>query len=264
MDLLARDEESLGALAIALVRLRQPLWFDRLPADSPTTRALESAARGRALVVARPQANCPFIQLDESWLEPEQHLNSGRRSDLRRARRKAEQLGEVTTEILTPQPGEVDRLLDEAIAIEARSWKGDAGTALAADQQRAAFYRRYAHAASHEGVLRLCFLRIGGRAAAMQVAIEQGGGFWLLKVGYDAEFSNCSPGLLLMRDTIRYSAQAGLASYEFLGRAEAWTAVWTNTERPTVSLRIYPYGPRGLAALALDAAAALVRRWRKS
>ena len=83
-------------------------------------------------------------------------------------------------------------------------------------------------------------------------------------MGYDEAFSACSPGLLLMRDTIRYAAQAGLASYEFLGRAEAWTRVWTAEERQTVSLRIYPYGVRGLAALALDAACALAARRKKS
>ncbi len=205
-----------------------------------------------------------MIRLDASWLEPETHLNSGRRSDLRRAGRKAEQLGKVTTEILAPDTHDVDRLFDEAVAIEERSWKGEAGTALAHDPQRAAFYRQYAHAASRTGVLRICFLRVAERAIAMQIAVEQGGGFWLLKVGYDAEFSACSPGLLLMRETIAHAARAQLASYEFLGRAESWTRVWTAEERQTVSLRIYPYGLRGLAAFTLDAAAALAARWRKS
>ncbi len=271
MDLVAQDAESLEALAAALVRLRVPLWFERLPADSPAIAALVRAFRSRAVVVRRPAANCPYITLDASWVQAEEHLNPGRRSDLRRAGRKAHQLGEVTTEILVPAAGEVDRLFDEAIAIEERSWKGQAGTALAHDPWRAAFYRRYAHAACAAGVLRMCFLRIAGRGVAMQIAAEQGGAFWLLKVGYDASFSACSPGLLLMRDTIGYAARAGLARYEFLGRAESWTRVWTEQERQTVALRIYPYGPRGLAALTLDAAATLAARlgkrlrekWRK-
>ncbi len=169
----------------------------------------------------------------------------------------------MTSEILVPRADEVDRLIDEAIEIESRSWKGESGTALAHDPQRAAFYRRHAQAAAAAGVLRMCFLRIGGKGVAMQIAIEQGHGFWLLKVGYDSEYSPCSPGLLLMRDTIAYSARAGLARYEFLGRAESWTRVWTERERETVGLRVYPYGPRGLAALVLDAGAAALARWRK-
>jgi CelD/BcsL family acetyltransferase involved in cellulose biosynthesis len=264
MDLVARDAESLAALGKALIRLRRTLWFERLPADSPAIDALRTAARGRAIVVVRPAANCPYIPLDESWREPEQRLNSGRRSDLRRAARKAQQLGTVTTEIVTPEAGEVDHLFNEAVSIEARSWKGEAGTALAHDPQRAAFYRQYAHSACAAGTLRMCFLRIGGRGVAMQLAIEQARAFWLLKVGYDAEFAPCSPGLLLMRDTIAHAAQAGLASYEFLGRAEAWTRVWTEQERQTVAVRVYPYGVRGVAALAADAGAMVGARWRKS
>ncbi len=264
MDVVARDAESLAALATRLVRLNTPLWFERLPADSPAIEALKRACRGRAALLVRPAANCPYITLDASWREPEQHLNSGRRSDLRRAARKAEQLGEVKSEIIQPLAGEVDRLFDEAVSIEARSWKGEAGTALAHDPRRAAFYRQYVHAACAAGVLRMCFLRIAGRGVAMQIAVDQHDAFWLLKVGYDAEFANCSPGLLLMRDTIAHAAAAGLASYEFLGRAETWTRVWTDGERETVGLRIYPYGPRGLTALAVDAAGALLARWRKS
>ena len=127
-----------------------------------------------------------------------------------------------------------------------------AQTALLHDAHRAAFYRQYAESACTEGVLRICFLRIGDRLAAMQLAIEQSDGFWLLKVGYDAKFSQCSPGLLLMRDTIRYAAEAGLRTYEFLGKAEAWTKVWTATEHACVSVRVYPFGLRGMAALAAD------------
>ena len=97
----------------------------------------------------------------------------------------------------------------------------------------------------------------------MQLAVEQGGGFYLLKVGYDAQFAGCSPGLLLMRDTIRYAVEAGLTSYEFLGRAEAWTRMWTTTEHANVSLRVYPLGVRGLSALAIDVAVALYKRWRQ-
>jgi CelD/BcsL family acetyltransferase involved in cellulose biosynthesis len=263
MDLAWTEERALERLVAALARCGRPLWFERFPADSTSLQKLKRGFRGRAVVISRPQAKCPYIALDETWLDPEAHLNSGRRSDLRRARRKAEQSGPVTTEIHTPDLNELAGLLDTAFDVEAQSWKGEAGTALAHDAHRAVFYRQYAEAACMAGVLRICFLRIGDRVAAMQLAIEQGGGFWLLKVGYDARFANCSPGMLLMRDTIRYAVEAGARSYEFLGRAETWTRVWTETEHPYVSLRVYPLGVRGLLALAADGVAIIHERWRK-
>jgi CelD/BcsL family acetyltransferase involved in cellulose biosynthesis len=263
MDFAWTENKALARLARSLVRSGTPLVLERIAADSPTVHLLKRAYRGRAIVITRPQATCPYIALDESWFEPDARLNSGRRSDLRRARRKAEQMGQVTTEIHTPDLDELPELLDTAFEVEARSWKGEAGTALNHDAQRAVFYRQYAEAACIEGILRICFLRIGDRVAAMQLAVEHGDGFWLLKVGYDAHFAQCSPGMLLMRDTIRYAAEAGLRSYEFLGRAETWTEVWTQTEHPYVSLRVYPLGVRGLTALAADGVVALYRRWRK-
>jgi CelD/BcsL family acetyltransferase involved in cellulose biosynthesis len=96
----------------------------------------------------------------------------------------------------------------------------------------------------------------------MQLALEQGRGFWLLKVGYDQRFAPCSPGQLLLRDTIRYAVEAGLESFEFLGGAESWTEVWTKAEHQYVSVRVYPLGVRGMAALAADAAATAYQRWR--
>jgi hypothetical protein len=59
-----------------------------------------------------------------------------------------------------------------------------------------------------------------------------------------------------MRETIHYAAAAGLRTYEFLGRAESWTTVWTSQERSTVTVRVFPFTPRGLAALSADALAA--------
>ena len=72
-------------------------------------------------------------------------------------------------------------------------------------------------------------------------------------MGYDEEFKRSSPGTLLMLETVRYAATQGLRSYELLGTAEAWTRVWTETERECVALRAYPPRPGGVAAAALDA-----------
>jgi CelD/BcsL family acetyltransferase involved in cellulose biosynthesis len=254
------DQRALERLIGRLVLSGTPLLFERVPAESSSLQKLRRGYRARGIVVTRPQAPSPFIALDESWLEPESHLNAGRRSDLRRARRKAEQSGAVTTEIHNPDLDGLPRLLDTAFEVESRGWKGDTGTALVHDAHRAVFYRQYCEAACVEGILRICFLRIGDRVAAMQLAVEQGGGFWLLKVGYDDRFAGCSPGLLLMRDTIRYAVEAGLSSYEFLGRAESWTRTWTQTERQYVSVRVYPFGLRGLLAATVDGVAFLRRR----
>ena len=155
-------------------------------------------------------------------------------------------------EVLSPTPTDLGRLLREAFAVEAAGWKGRAGTALACDPVRQAFFRRYADAACRRGMLRIGFLRIGDIPVAMQLGVEWGGRFWLLKIGYDEGFSRCSPGLLLMVEMVRLAAGRGLSSYELLGVSEPWTRMWTKRERPCVSLRAYPANGTGLAAFASD------------
>jgi CelD/BcsL family acetyltransferase involved in cellulose biosynthesis len=254
MDLCYDSPAALAALAQALADLGIPLVLKRLPAQSPVIPALERAFKGRGMVFLQPMDSCPYIELDERWKEPEQNFNSGRRSDFRRMRRRAEKLGTITYETSTPSRDEVGPLIEEAFRIDGASWRSEDGTALARDGVRGDFFRRYALAACEQGILRLCFLRIGRQAAAMQFAVESGGRFWLLKISHDESFACCSPGLLLMLQTVRYAAERGLRSYEFLGTAAPWTAVWTQLERPCVALLAYPFGMRGLATLAADAA----------
>jgi CelD/BcsL family acetyltransferase involved in cellulose biosynthesis len=259
-DLVYRDASALDRLADSVVRLRRPLHLARIEAGSATVEALRRASGRRAIVYRRRVAPYPWIPLDEGWREPEQKFSSDRRSDLRRARRRAEQLGEVTVDVISPRREHLPPLLDELYRVEAAGWKGREGTALAADEQRRRFFTSLAESASEAGFLRLAFLRIAGRAAAVQLAAECGHRFWLLKVGYDEEFKRTSPGSLLMLETIQYAAEAGLESYELLGTSEPWTRVWTEHERPCVALRTYPIRPVGLAAAARDAAQLARRR----
>src|SRR5574341_260299 len=260
MDFLYADPSALALVGDALVRLGCSVFLKRIPADSPVVAALRRSYRGRGIIICRPVIGCPWIPLDAGWSKPEQQLNPGRRSDLRRARRLAEQMGTVNIEVLSPTPSELKPLLEEAFGVEAAGWKGRQGTALGADAATGSFFRQYTAAASQKGTLRVCFLRIGARGAAMQVAVECGKRFWLLKIGYDEAFARSSPGLLLMLETIRYAASRGLRSYEFLGTARPWTQMWTQLTHPCISLRAYPMNQRGIVSLAIDAARIACRK----
>ena len=263
MDFVYADESALFALARAIVRTGRPLELKRVSVDGPVVAAMEAAYRGSGIVRRRPTGGSPWIPLDESWAEPEMRLEAGRRSDLRRARRQAEKMGAVETAIVAPTRAELPQFLDEAFQVEAAGWKGAQGTALAADPVRGAFFRRYAEMACAKGILRIGVLRIGGRPAAAQIAIESGSRFDLLRAGYDERFARCSPGMLLTAESIRYAARRGLQSYEFNGDVEPWTKLWTHRERACCSLRAYPFSPRGAWASIADSGHAGVRKLRQ-
>ena len=263
MDFLYATPPALASLTDALVQLRFPLLLRRIPADSPLVNALQRSYRGRGIVICRPVSGYPWIPLDTSWIKAEQHLNAGRRSDLRRARRIAESMGPLSIEVVSPTLMTLEPLLEEAFRAEASSWKGYKGTALTKDPLRRLFFSRYAAAACGQHILRLGFLRIGGHVAAMQIAVECGDRFWLLKIGYDEAYARCSPGTLLVLETVRYAAGRGLRSYEFLGQVEPWTQMWTQLVRPCITLRAYPASLQAIAALASDLSRIGWRRFRQ-
>jgi CelD/BcsL family acetyltransferase involved in cellulose biosynthesis len=267
-DALCADPAAAAPLAEALARQPRPLRLDRIPADSPLIPALARAMRGRGGLSVRPGVPMPTITLDESWKCPEARFNAGRRSDFRRGARRAGEFGALSFEVLSPPPARFDAAFDEAIGVEVCGWKKAAGTAIAVDRGKEAFFRDFFRSASEQGSLRIAFLRIDGRAVAMQMGLEWLDRYWLFKIGYDETFRKCSPGTLLMLHTLGWAAQRGLKSYELLGNVEPWIAdLWTREHRECVRLRTYPFNPRGAASLAADGlawAAAQCRRGRSA
>ncbi|MGI0485192.1 GNAT family N-acetyltransferase [Pantanalinema rosaneae CENA516] len=252
MDFLYTDDAVVEVLVNELSKLRSPLFLERIPANSPVIPAIQKIYQGKGWVNVTPVAPYPYLMLDASWTEPETQFNSGRRSDFRRAQRNAEKLGEVRYEILSPTEAEIEPLLQEAYQTELKSWKGANGSALAVNQAQGNFFHQYGRIASQRGILRLCFLRINGEAVAMQIAVEYANRFWLLKVGYNENFARCSPGNLLMLHTVKYAATQGLASYEFLGCAEPWIQLWTQSLRQCVAVAAYPASVSAVMTLIFD------------
>ena len=260
-DALLADADDAPLLARALVAQGRALSFDRLMAQSPLIPALRAAMKGRGWLSVRPATPCPTIPLDAQWCAPESRFNAGRRSDFRRAARRAGEFGAVGYEVLSPAPAAFDALFDEAIGVEASGWKQGAGTAIAADRDKEAFFRRFFRAACERGLFRVAFLRIDGQAVATQLALEWAGRFWLFKIGYDERFARCSPGSLLMLHSLGWAAERGLTAYELMGQIEPWiTEFWTREHHACVRLRTYPANLRGVAALASDGAVWLRRR----
>jgi CelD/BcsL family acetyltransferase involved in cellulose biosynthesis len=260
-DALCRGPEAARHLARTLISDGRALEMDRIPSGSELIPALRQALRGRGWMSVRPATPTPTIKLDDRWKDPASRFNSGRRSDFRRAARRAAEFGEVSFEISSPGPDAFDALFDEAIAVEMRSWKREAGTAIAADRAKEDCFRRYFRSACERGTFRIAFMRIDGRAVAMQMALETLDRYWLFKIGFDEAFDRCSPGTLLMLHTLGWAAGRELAAYELLGNLEPWIAqFWTREQHDCVWVRAYPFNARGAVALAEDAAASLRNR----
>ncbi len=260
----ARNQAAHVALAKAAVSISRPIGLGHYPKDDPFANEIMEASRGKSWVMRRgvaARAN-PRIGLDASWISPESKLSSRRRSDLRRMSRVAGEMGNVTYDLLSPGPQEAASFIDEALSVEEKGWKGHSGTAIRQHPALAAFFKAYGRLASEAGILRVFFMRISGKPAAMQIAVELNRALWLLKIGFDETYKRCSPGNLLMRETIAFAARKELNYFEFLGKEAPWTTLWAGGARLVESLRIYPISPLGAGALAGDVIEAAWRRVR--
>lgn len=260
-ELLYSDPDLLGRLAVYLASNRVPLSLTRVPAESPVIQSIQRAYRRAGLVFIRNRNGCPYIELDAKAANANDLLSSSLKRDLKRAQKRADALGSVECKIYSPATEEeLFPLWRQALEIEAASWKGETGTALKRDPHLESFYKEYVRSASRRGELRICFLYVDDRPVAMQIATVADNRFWLLKIGYDAEYAKCSPGLLLMLETLEYARREGFSSYEFMGFAKAWTRRWTVKERNNVAVIVYPYSVRGMLRFGVDLGTSAIQK----
>lgn len=145
----------------------------------------------------------------------------------------------MSVEVVDGRGGDLDRLLAEGFAVEASGWKGERGSAIAAQPATARFYRSIAGWAAARGWLRLGFLRAGGRAIAFDFALEDGRVHALLKTGFRPELRHLAPGMLLRREMIARAFAAGLERYDFLGADEPWKLDWTSSVRERSRVQVF-------------------------
>jgi len=254
VGLLYRDEESLAALTRAVVRCGFPVVLARIPAESPLIPQMRSIVCGRGVVVEGAVGYTLSVPISSGWKEYVASLSSRRRYDLRRARHRAEEGGTVTVRMSSPRPEEVEEGIAEFMRIEATGWKGRNGSSLSQRTSLREFFLRYAALASQSGTLRLGFLDVAGNPIAAQISVIYAERLWVLKIGYDETWSRCSPGSLLLAETMKYAFECKLKSYEFLGSDELWLHGWVTERRAYRTIGCYPATARGIYGLTADTA----------
>ncbi|HJQ69210.1 MAG TPA: GNAT family N-acetyltransferase [Blastocatellia bacterium] len=129
-------------------------------------------------------------------------LSRVRRKEARRKQRRILEAG--TVEYLRLEAADdVERWIDDFLAFEAMSWKGQAGCALACDETDRAFFKTVAIEAFNRGQLMMLALSLNGRRIAYKCNFVAGRGSFAFKIAFDEEFARYSPGVLLEYENIR-------------------------------------------------------------
>lgn len=123
--------------------------------------------------------------------------------NLRRLRHRLTEHGEVVFSVART-PAEVAAALDVFLALEARGWKAQRGTALAQHDGDITFMRTATAALAARGACEIVTLTAGDTPVAAGVVLRhQDRAFWF-KIGIDERFAKVSPGVQLALDLTRH------------------------------------------------------------
>ncbi|RDV07237.1 GNAT family N-acetyltransferase [Sphingorhabdus pulchriflava] len=262
--LLYRDPESLALLSHACARLKRPILFRRLQSSETDLAVLSSALRSKAAVYCKPRYTSATTQLPADFETFEASMSRKRLSAIRNKWRAAtREHGEVVTEFVTPESGDLPVLMGRFMALEGSGWKQRSGTALSADHRMGCFVSQMASAFAQDGSIEFAFLKIGGRDAACRLLLWQQTGGFAIKIGFDEEFRRFTPGILLSHESLRESCRIGATSFSFLGVYEDWQHNWPHEVTEDFRVATYPFRPSGALALLNDSRQAMLSLLRR-
>ncbi|GJL54373.1 MAG: hypothetical protein NPIRA02_15050 [Nitrospirales bacterium] len=136
--------------------------------------------------------------------------------------------------------------MDEAVRIygqfEESGWKGEHGTAVAADNAQGAFYREMLARFCERGEGLVYQLFMDDRPIASNLCVERNGMLIMLKTAYDEHYKKLSPSFMMLEDMLKeLFADPNIHVLEFYGRAKEWHKKWTTEERMMYHVNCYRY-----------------------
>jgi YD repeat-containing protein len=161
-----------------------------------------------------------------------EYLSKSRRAGVERRLKRLKELGAVDfSSIFADAPGGA-AALRSFLDLEAKSWKGRAGTALANAARTRAFALEAFSGENGAPRVRLRSLTLEKRPVAMALDLESQGVAYAFKAAYDEDFARFSPGLLLDADTAGRVGKGGeIARLDSFAQTElAQDSVWRQRE----------------------------------
>ncbi len=244
---LAAEEDVVAPLAAAIVARGGRGSVSFVDAGGAGVQQLvAAAAEGNHPFLVTTLQRSPYVSIETDWQTFVAGVGSKRNSDIRRRRRRLEEEGEVSLEIVSGGE-QLGRALEEGFALEPSGWKLEERTAILSRAETVRFYTDVATWASARGILRLGFLRLDGRPIAFEYGLEERGRGYLVKGGHDPAFARFAPSTLLLHARLEAAFSEGLESFEFLGDDEPWKRTWTPLVRERVQVQWFPASPLGRA-----------------
>lgn len=179
------------------------LHLNGLVIGAPIQRALEQTClrqnRRFALVDEQERALLQGPATAEEYFEGA--VRGKKRKELRRQKNRLAEMGDLQF-LRSDGGGNPDKWIDEFLALERASWKGEAGSALDCTAETRTMFREALRGAAAKGQLELLDLRLDGVPLAMLVNFICSPGSFSFKTAFDEGYARFSPGVLLQIENL--------------------------------------------------------------
>ena len=212
-----RTEWSVAVLYDVLNSNRAEWWRDRFRQKGAVAQMIVRTA-------------APYKELPDSW---EQYLHAASRNfrrDLKRKEDRLRQEGDLSVVSIT-QPQDILAVLPELFAVDAESWKAEAGSARFAGEDVRMFFRTALLSMSENGQVEIWLARLDGSAIAFNLTILYGTKIYFYNGTYASSSGRHSPGFVLTGKMFRDACGRGLTEIDFLRGEEVYKQRWTEEKR---------------------------------
>lgn len=182
----------------------------------------------------------PYIQLEGSWEEYYEQRDKHFKKEIRRKRRKLEQMGEIRWEVC--ESSIEAKHFQEFLILENKGWKGKKGTSLLQRECLLNLYRNILSSESSEMLRPVIFnMRLNNELISSSVCFRTLDGLYVFKIAYDEAYHYASPGLLLRLYEVEYSYRNGLKIYDFAGIEQPWMKKFANRSHYSIDFIMYKH-----------------------
>lgn len=173
---------------------------------------------------------------DQYWQSRKKKL----RDNIKRYFKKVVESGKkYRLEVLTT-PHQMAVGVGEYGNIESAGWKGQAGTAIHADNPQGRFYSQLMESFAEHGNARILHLFFDNTRVASRLAIVSGEMLVFLKTTYDEELKKVAPGRLMLHLALaHFLDEEKLTRIEFYTKANQDMRQWGSEERTTYHVNFY-------------------------
>ncbi|MGE3779032.1 MAG: GNAT family N-acetyltransferase, partial [Pirellulaceae bacterium] len=240
-------------LAAGINQLRWPLLrLSYVRTDAPAWLMLrESLSRAGLAVECRPSYDVTYIETPTDWEAYRRSWSKNQRHRLGGRLRRLREQGDARLQRAVPATSaETTRLLDLALDIEDRGWKGQNGTSVLRTDGMREYLLRLADQLVPRGELEFAFLELDQRPIAFEILLHAKGVLHSYKVGYDEQFEWYDPGHLLMHELLHEScATQRVKGYDCFGPNTVGLRRWRGSIYQIGQLIIAPSRWTGQAAM---------------